>query len=104
MQSAPAQRTTTRGKASSAAASRPNSIADLGKPRREAAAAIAATERFGAQTWFDQAVEAPGSWWTTWADWLAQHRGREVKARRTLGGSGFEPLADAPGTYVKVRI
>ncbi len=104
LQSAPAQRTTTRGKASSAAASRPNSIADLGKPRREAAAAIAATERFGAQTWFDQAVEAPGSWWTTWADWLAQHRGREVKARRTLGGSGFEPLADAPGTYVKVRI
>lgn len=102
---APAHNVPSRSNSSPAAASsRPMRIADLGKPRRQASTANAGNQHFNAQAWFDHATEAPGSWWTTWADWLAQHRGREVAARRTPGGSGFKPLADAPGTYVKVRI
>ncbi len=102
---APVGKASSRGHSSRAAAAlRPMSIADLGKPRRQAPAAEALADPFDAADWFDHATEAPGSWWTTWADWLAQHRGRDVAARRTLGSSSFKPLADAPGTYVKERI
>ena len=63
-----------------------------------------ARRRLDAHGWIEQAQETPGSWWDTWADWLAQHRGSEVSARRTLGSKRFKPLMDAPGDYVKVRI
>ena len=105
LRGAPVGNASSRGRSSPAAASpRPTSIADLGKPRRQAPNANKLADHFDADAWFDHATEAPGSWWTTWADWLAQHRGREVSARRTLGSSAFKPLADAPGTYVKERI
>ncbi|VAW19174.1 Polyhydroxyalkanoic acid synthase [hydrothermal vent metagenome] len=52
--------------------------------------------------WRATATETPGSWWPHWHDWLAGHSGPMVKARQP-GGGKFEPIEDAPGSYVKVR-
>ena len=57
-----------------------------------------------ADTWFRNAVEHRGSWWTDWSTWLSAHGGRRVKPRRSLGSSRYRPLEPAPGRYVKHRI
>jgi polyhydroxyalkanoate synthase subunit PhaC len=51
--------------------------------------------------WKAGAQENPGSWWPTWAAWLAERSGGLVPARDPAAGP-LEPLEDAPGTYVKV--
>jgi len=53
-------------------------------------------------------AEAPvqqGSWWPTFAVWLAAHSGARKVAPPTMGTvrGGLEPLCDAPGTYVFER-
>ena len=48
------------------------------------------------EEWLAGASYSPGSWWPEWLEWLKQHSGRVVKAKFPL-----EPLADAPGSYVK---
>lgn len=53
--------------------------------------------------WLASAQEMPGSWWTHWASWLANHAGGQVKARAKLGNRKHAPLEPAPGRYVKVR-
>ncbi|WP_291549550.1 class I poly(R)-hydroxyalkanoic acid synthase [Bosea sp. (in: a-proteobacteria)] len=53
--------------------------------------------------WMAKAIEHPGSWWPHWFGWLESQAPRKVKAREP-GGGKLEPLADAPGTYVKVRV
>lgn len=53
--------------------------------------------------WMASATEHPGSWWPHWFGWLEKQAPRKVKAREP-GGGKLEPLADAPGTYVKVRV
>ena len=40
-----------------------------------------------------------GSWWPEWVGWLNARSGEAVKPPR-LGAAGYEPLCDAPGTYV----
>jgi polyhydroxyalkanoate synthase subunit PhaC len=40
-----------------------------------------------------------GSWWPEWVGWLNARSGESVKPPR-LGAAGYEPLCDAPGTYV----
>lgn len=52
----------------------------------------------GYQAWKESASFAPGTWWTHWADWLAERAGRMVPARSP--GDGLGP---APGTYVHER-
>jgi len=54
-------------------------------------------------TWFSQAVEQPGSWWPDWSGWLAEHSGKQVKARTKAGNAKYRPIEPAPGRYVKVR-
>jgi polyhydroxyalkanoate synthase len=54
-------------------------------------------------SWMAKATEHPGSWWPHWFGWLERQAPRKVKAREP-GGGKLEPLADAPGTYVKVRV
>jgi polyhydroxyalkanoate synthase subunit PhaC len=54
------------------------------------------------EDWLAFAQEHPGSWWPYWDKWLASRSGPDVPAR-TPGEGGLEALADAPGTYVKVR-
>ena len=56
-----------------------------------------------AEDWFGGATEHPGSWWPEWSAFLAQHGGKQVKARSKLGSARFKPLEPAPGRYVKVR-
>lgn len=54
-----------------------------------------------ADAWFDAATEAPGSWWPSWAGWLATHAGKQVKPRAKLGTAAYPVLEAAPGSYVK---
>jgi len=53
------------------------------------------------EDWIAAAEEHPGSWWPDWAAWLRGLDGHAVTARepgKTLGA-----LADAPGSYVRVK-
>ncbi len=52
--------------------------------------------------WMATATEHPGSWWPDWLDWIRQ-RDAEMVPARAIGGGAFEPIEDAPGSYVKVR-
>lgn len=53
--------------------------------------------------WYEQAAEHPGSWWTDWSQWLAEHSGTRKKAAAKLGNTRYAPIEPAPGRYVKVR-
>ena len=56
-----------------------------------------------ADAWLEGAESVPGSWWPTWYEWLAQHSGPKVNARKKLGSVEFTPIEDAPGSYVKQK-
>nr|WP_228124575.1 class I poly(R)-hydroxyalkanoic acid synthase [Glaciimonas soli] len=56
-----------------------------------------------ADTWFTDAIEHPGSWWTEWAEFLSQHGGKQITAPKKLGSTSFKPIEPAPGRYVKAR-
>ena len=47
----------------------------------------------------------PGSWWPTWANWLAAHSSARKVPPPALGApkQGLKPLCAAPGTYVRAR-
>ncbi len=53
--------------------------------------------------WLETAKETAGSWWPDWNKWQEQFSGGKVTAR-AVGGGKLKPLADAPGTYVKVMV
>jgi polyhydroxyalkanoate synthase len=54
------------------------------------------------ETWLTEAVEHPGTWWNDWIAWITAQAPAKVTAR--IPGSGpYKALADAPGTYVKIR-
>jgi polyhydroxyalkanoate synthase len=53
--------------------------------------------------WFAQSTEHAGSWWPDWTAWLADHSGKQIKARTKLGNAKYQPIEPAPGRYVKVR-
>ena len=52
--------------------------------------------------WLAGARANEGSWWPDWDAWQAPLAGGEVPAREP-GGGALEPLAPAPGTYVRAR-
>ena len=54
------------------------------------------------EEWAAGAVEAPGSWWPHWAEWLRAKSGKLVPARDPAKGK-YPPIEDAPGSYVKVK-
>ncbi len=56
-----------------------------------------------ADAWLAGAVEHPGSWWTEWTTFLAQHAGAKVKAPARYGNARYKPIEPAPGRYVKVK-
>jgi polyhydroxyalkanoate synthase len=56
-----------------------------------------------AQEWLAGATEHPGSWWTTWSDWLKPQGGKLVNAPKVPGNAKFKPIEPAPGRYVKVK-
>ncbi|MDB5855887.1 MAG: phaC [Herminiimonas sp.] len=53
--------------------------------------------------WLEGSTEQVGSWWPTWAEFLARHAGKEVPAPRRYGNANFKPIETAPGRYVKVK-
>ena len=52
--------------------------------------------------WMATATEHPGSWWPDWLDWIGKISDEKVSSR-AVGGGQFEPIEDAPGSYVKMR-
>ncbi len=50
------------------------------------------------EQWMQDASERAGSWWPHWHNWLKDHSGAMVAAREPKSA-----LADAPGTYVRVK-
>lgn len=55
------------------------------------------------EQWLAHAVSHPGSWWTHWSAWLAQHGGGRIAARDTLGGGHYPEIEPAPGRYVREK-
>ncbi len=52
--------------------------------------------------WQDKAKFHDGTWWMTWENWIQSHSGDKVVSR-IPGEAGYDPLCDAPGTYVLVK-
>ena len=54
------------------------------------------------EQWLKGASQHPGSWWTDWSGWVAQHGGDKVPER--IPGKGrLKAIEDAPGSYVRMR-
>ncbi|MEM8550811.1 MAG: class I poly(R)-hydroxyalkanoic acid synthase [Pseudomonadota bacterium] len=53
--------------------------------------------------WLVTAREVPGSWWPVWNDWLTAHRSGDRVPARVPGGTAFNAIEDAPGSYVRMR-
>ena len=53
--------------------------------------------------WLKGATEHPGSWWTDWSGWLAEHAGKQIAAPKTYGSREYKATEPAPGRYVKVK-
>lgn len=53
-----------------------------------------------AEDWRAGAAYHEGSWWPRWEAWLRKRSGKKIPARAP-GDSKHEPLAPAPGTYVR---
>ena len=56
-----------------------------------------------ARDWLASAGKVKGSWWEDYVEWLAERTGPERNKPRRLGSAAYEPLCDAPGTYVLDR-
>ena len=53
--------------------------------------------------WFRTATAASGSWWPVWDQWVAGLSKGMVDAREP-GGGKLQPIEDAPGSYVRMRV
>ena len=56
-----------------------------------------------AENWLAEAKYYEGSWWNNWMKWIKKYKGDLVNARY-LVDSPIQPIEDAPGSYVKVRL
>ncbi|MEO5652648.1 MAG: alpha/beta fold hydrolase [Marmoricola sp.] len=56
-----------------------------------------------AQEWLQGASKVKGSWWEDYLPWLAERCGPERNKPRRLGSAAYEPICDAPGTYIHDR-
>jgi polyhydroxyalkanoate synthase subunit PhaC len=53
--------------------------------------------------WLREAITEQGSWWPDFVAWLGRRCGPDTDAPGELGGPGYHPLIEAPGTYVLDR-
>ncbi len=53
----------------------------------------------GPDEWQRDTSPQDGSWWVDWNKWLGRYSAKNI-APPPMGGPGFTPLCDAPGTYV----
>jgi polyhydroxyalkanoate synthase subunit PhaC len=63
----------------------------------------AATLPADPERWFETADKVPGSWWPAWYAWLAPRGGVKVNAPKTPGNATYEPVEEAPGSYVREK-
>jgi poly(3-hydroxyalkanoate) synthetase len=56
-----------------------------------------------AAAWLSAAHKVRGSWWDDYVGWLDDHGGEQRAKPRKLGNATYEPLCDAPGTYIHDR-
>ncbi len=56
-----------------------------------------------AQEWLESASKVKGSWWNDYVDWLIERTGPERNKPTRVGSAAYEPICDAPGTYVLDR-
>jgi polyhydroxyalkanoate synthase len=58
-----------------------------------------------AEKFMEKAQLQPGSWWPTFAAWLAAHSTKVKVAPPPMGAArrGLKPVCDAPGTYVLAK-
>ena len=55
-------------------------------------------------SWLQDAVEHPGSWWSDWAGWLKAQAGKQIPAPPKYGkGTKFKAIEPAPGRYVRAK-
>jgi polyhydroxyalkanoate synthase subunit PhaC len=54
-------------------------------------------------SWLAAARQLPGSWWTSWCDWLSGHSGDMKPAPQVTGSERYRPIEPAPGRYVRSR-
>jgi polyhydroxyalkanoate synthase len=61
--------------------------------------------KLGADQWFEATESQHGSWWPVWGAWLESHSspGRVAPPAMGAAKSGYAPLCDAPGEYVRQR-
>jgi polyhydroxyalkanoate synthase len=52
--------------------------------------------------WVTETPAQQGSWWPAWQAWVARRSGA-LTTPPSLGAPGYEPLTEAPGTYVAQR-
>ncbi len=74
--------------------------------RRHRVLSTRAGSRLPAPTqYLEKVAPTPGSWWPTFAAWLAERSSATKVKPPAMGASrkGLAPLADAPGTYVLAR-
>jgi polyhydroxyalkanoate synthase len=55
------------------------------------------------EAWLQGATEMAGSWWPDWHRWVTSF-GKAQVAARTPGDGKLQPIEDAPGSYVQVRL
>ena len=55
------------------------------------------------QAFLQAAEKVKGSWWDDYVEWLGARCGPERNKPRRLGSAAYEPVCDAPGTYVLDR-
>ncbi|MBI3524064.1 MAG: class I poly(R)-hydroxyalkanoic acid synthase [Betaproteobacteria bacterium] len=55
------------------------------------------------EKWLAGATEHKGSWWASWATWLAGFGGKQRKARDRLGSTIHVASEPAPGRYVREK-
>ena len=61
------------------------------------------TEHTDTGDWLAAATKVAGSWWDDYVEWLSERTGPERNKPTRLGSAAFEPVCDAPGTYVHDR-
>ncbi len=54
------------------------------------------------EAWIDKAEEHPGSWWPDWQAWIVEQDARRTKPRK-IGGGRYNPIEEAPGSYVRMK-
>ncbi|HUD87812.1 MAG TPA: poly-beta-hydroxybutyrate polymerase, partial [Xanthobacteraceae bacterium] len=79
-------------------------VSEPGHPRRHFRIRTrdAGARTLGPEEWQRDTAAQDGSWWQEWNAWLERHSGKRI-APPPMGAPGFEPLCDAPGTYVLER-